>query len=295
MAGVISDPNGPQEWSLSCTERFPTYTASHGNAAESRLAGSSRKPYISTAVAPNGKVVAAATRTEVRIYCSECESDTESERSFASTPAKEIEVHKTPDIKLISRKEEIRAVALSDSLLAVLTYNRLIVYECGASGDVVPEPVVDKTIDQNGKWTPKSLCVSQKRQGRVLSIPSDIWAWIAVGGDGVNSVKLFRLQLDGRWNLQNDRPDLKCTQNMGSMKIVGFSPNQSSSPYASIVVGVTTSNEVYFWDLRKSVLVRQKRTWMPTWRIPGSSIQNVPVSYTKDHFWGLRNRGLTEV
>jgi hypothetical protein len=279
MAGVIFYPNGPREWRPNCTEKFPTYTALHGKVAESRLARSKRKPYFSTAVSPDGKVVAAATLTEVRIYCSKC---------VASTSAKGIGVHKTLDIKFVSKKEKIRAVALSDGLLAVLTYNRLIVYECGANGDVELTAVVDETIDENGTWTPKSLSISQKRQGRVLSIPSDIWAWIAVGGDGVNGVKLFKLLLDGHWILQNDMPVLKCAQNTGLVKIVGFSPNQSSSPYASIVVGVTASNEVYFWDLRKSVPGRPKR--MPTWRIAGSFRQNGPVSHAEDHFWRVTER-----
>jgi hypothetical protein len=275
MAGVMFDENGPREWRPDCTEKFVPYTASHGNAAESRLARSRVTPYVSTAISPNGKVVAAATLTKVRIYCS---------RSVASTSAQGFGVCKTLDIKFVSKKEEIRAVALSDRLLAVLTYNRLIVYECEASGNAMPTAVVDETIDEDGKWTPKSLSISQNGEGREFSTSSYIWAWIAVGGDGVNGVKLFNLIQGRHWILQrNDLPVLKCRQNTGLMKIVGFSPNQSSSPYASIVVGVTTSNDVYFWDLRQSVPGRQTRK--PTWFIAGSSEPNVPVSYSESYFW----------
>ena len=269
MARVMFE--GPEEWIPDCDERFPACTASHGNATESRLARSWGRSYVSTAISPDGDVVAAATLTEVQIYLSEY---------LASTAPRRIHVHTTLKINFVFQKEKIRAVALSDSLLVVLTYNRLIVYGYGEGDDVNPKAVVDEIIDQNDDWTPNSLSISEKNQGRL----DDIWAWIAVGGDGVNGVKLFKLLLKGHWILQrNDMRVLHCTQNTGSVKLVGFSPNQSNSPYTSIVVGVTTTNEVYFWDLRRAGPSHQMM--MPTWRIVRSSIPNVPVSEAEDHFW----------
>ena len=94
---------------------------------------------------------------------------------------------------MLSKDEEIRGIALSNDLIAIITYKRLLVYDeyrekyCEAKGQV-REPVQELRIDQGGTWTPRSLAITQNG---APGDDTDVTASIAVGGQGEGGVKIL--------------------------------------------------------------------------------------------------------
>ncbi|KAF2187485.1 hypothetical protein K469DRAFT_464354, partial [Zopfia rhizophila CBS 207.26] len=212
---------------------------------------------ISTSLSSSGWL-AAATRSKVLLYCLK-----------NMDPPRKVPLDTTIEVTS-SKRERIREIALSDDLLAILTYSHLIVYEYREPGNIERHRVANEQLDQAGAWTPKSLSISQNRSVDEQIARPDIWAWIAVGGQGENAVKIFKFIRDRRWNLQNRKLMLKCASNTGSINFVGFSTNRSSLPEASVIFGITNSNEIHCWDLRKL----SQRDLFSTWQIDGCQKTN---------------------
>ncbi|KAL5376283.1 hypothetical protein PMIN02_011844 [Paraphaeosphaeria minitans] len=160
------------------TERFHVLQASKGISLQTRLLQQKRRfsirdseAFVSTAIAPNGRV-AVATPSEVRLYNIECQNLNKDVTPTASVR-----------LKLLSKGESVRAVAISDDLLAVVTHRRLMVYEYQETGNIEDNSLPEVRIDQKASWTPRSLSILQVD---ATDPDQSAAAWIAVGGEGVN-------------------------------------------------------------------------------------------------------------
>lgn len=252
-------------------EPFGVLSASLGARAETRLQRRplqqryrlplrNSNPIIATALSPSGRL-AVATSSDIRLYDLENQ-----DRAQAMSPSEEF------SIKVQSKNERIRSIAISDDLLAVVTHCRLIVYDYKDAPRVEDSWLEDIPIDQNDSWTPRSVSVMQ-----VLSADArqSAVAWIAVGGEGVNGVKLFQYSYSSGWNADRDfRTILKCPQNTSSVRSVGFSQFVRMDNFT--VFGVTSDNRIFCWDL-------QPRDYgspvtVSGWELDGSSRHNGHVS-----------------
>lgn len=223
------------------TERFQLLSASLHSASKTRLQRERRRlpirdndAFISTAIAPNGWTVA-ATPTEIRLYDVEKQDRT-----------REIKLYTSFRIKSLSKSESIRAVAISEDLLAVVTRSRLIVYEYLEPGDVENNVLEDVRIDQKATWNPRSVSILQVGS----SIPDQsAAAWVAVGGEGVNSVKLYQYSRKTCWNIPHDYSStLRYPRNTGLVNSVGFSTFVRNNYF--VVSAVTSDNRVVCWKVR---------------------------------------------
>jgi hypothetical protein len=219
-------------------EHFRFFSASFGSISKSRLERRwrlglrSTTPDIATAVSSSGWV-AAATATEVRLYSL---NDIDTTR----------EIKKARSIEVKSNGETIRAIAVSHDLLAVVTHTHLRVYEYRESGNMENKLVETRTLDQNQTWTPRCLAIHQR--GCVGS-DSAVSAYVAVGGEGKNGVKLFNYSYKNCWTPHSDRIVLSCIQKTSAVRLVGFSPDRFNSADRFMVIGVTMSSQVYCWNL----------------------------------------------
>jgi hypothetical protein len=187
------------------------------------------KPDIATALCSSGWL-ATASPTEVRLFrISDIDTSRDIKRSFS--------------IEVGSVNENIRGIALSEDLLAIITYKRLIVYAYTEAGDTLVE---SRVIDQSETWTPK--CVAIRQRGSA-GPDNEASAWIAVGGDGKNGARVFKYSYNSCWNAQRDRAILGCSQNTSAINVIGFSPDDPSTGDYVIVFGATTSNRIYCWGL----------------------------------------------
>ena len=220
-------------------EGFRVFSASSGSPSESRLQRPgqlfTKAHDIATAVSPSGWVAACSSK-DVRLH-----NVKEANRS------REIPAERTLTIPLLSRHEEIRAIAISEDILAVITHNRLLVYdEYRTSNDISKCQVEDRLIDHDQSWIPRSVAISQtgKSNGDMASI--------AVGGEGESGVKVFKYVYASGWNAQSDRSILKCPQNNGAIKVVGFSPRRSDAIFGAMVFALTTGSHLYCWAVGRS-------------------------------------------
>ena len=163
---------------------------------------------VATSVSPSGWVAAASTK-HIRLYDAKNSNRNENIRPKATI---------TIDMK--SKREEIRDVAASHDLLAVVTHSRLLVYDDYARSGGIPGNLIElRPVDLDPNWTAKTVSIAQT--GR--PVLGNGQAYVAVGGEGGNGVKVSRYEYAGNcWNASNDRMVLKCPQNIGAIKIVGF-------------------------------------------------------------------------
>ncbi|PVH95365.1 hypothetical protein DM02DRAFT_537496 [Periconia macrospinosa] len=190
---------------------------------------------ISTAVSSTGWL-ATATMTDICLYDLNTQDRT---REFK--PCCEFA------IKMMSKHEKVRAVAISDHLLAVVTHYRLLVYEY-REGEK-PENILPASmrIDVNESWTPKSVAILQAKSSSNMH-QTDV-AWVAVGGEGVNGVKLFMFSKGATcWTAhRNHRITLTCHSATSSIRNVGFSQYLRANRF--IVFGVTSDNRLLCWEI----------------------------------------------
>lgn len=187
-------------------------------------------PVISTAISTRGWLVSATPLT-IRLY-----------DLNGNKHAQEIKWRSESPINLKRKEEKIRAVAISDDLLAVVTQYRLLMYEYGERGtDEIEAP----KIDQNGSWAPKSVSILQVES---VDTRQSAAAWIAVGGEGVNGVKLFQYSRGECWSAQRDyRTTLWCPANTSSLRMVGFSQFVRMNRF--YVFAVTSNDRIFCWHM----------------------------------------------
>ncbi|CAI6334542.1 unnamed protein product [Periconia digitata] len=220
-------------------EHFHTLPPTLGATTEARLQQHRRRLslrdsslVISTALSGTAWL-ATATMTDIVLYDLNSQDRTQDFK-----PQREI------PIKMDSKYEKIRAIAISDHLLAVVTHCRLLVYEYAQDGE---ENLVDDVrIDVNQSWTPKSVAILQAKYSS--NIPQTDVACIAVGGEGVNGVKLFKFSKATCWTAhRNHRIILKCHSATSSIRDVGFSQFIHANRF--VVFGVTSDNRIMCWDV----------------------------------------------
>ncbi|KAF2448377.1 hypothetical protein P171DRAFT_481450 [Karstenula rhodostoma CBS 690.94] len=224
------------------TEQYSMLQASEGTSSQARLLQKKcrfpirdSEAFVSTAIAPNGWV-AAATPSEVRLYnigCQNLDKDV--------TPTKSLR------LKSLSKGECVRAVAISDDLLAVVTHFRLIVYKYQETQDIEDSIEPDVYIDKTASWTPRSLSILQVD---ATDADQNAAAWISVGGEGVNGVKLYQYSRRPHWTwtaLRDCRLTLNCPRNTGLVQSVGFSTYVRMDCF--VVFAVTSENRVLCWKI----------------------------------------------
>lgn len=222
------------------TERFNVIHASKGTSSQTRLQQQRRRfslrdseAFVATAIAPNGWV-AAATRSEIHLYNVETQN-----LLIDITPTASV------CLKSLSKGERVRAVAISDDLLAVVTHFRLIIYEYQETGNVEDNILSEVRIDQRGCWTPRSLSILQVD---AMDTDQSAAAWIAVGGEGINGVKLYQYSRTSCWNApRNCHSTLKCPRNTGLVQSVGFSTFVRANCF--VVFAVTSENRIICWSV----------------------------------------------
>ncbi|KAF2269984.1 hypothetical protein CC78DRAFT_564092 [Lojkania enalia] len=192
-------------------------------------------PDISTAISSSGWL-AAATETSVRLY-----------RVRDVDRTQKLKMDYEVMLPFPAKRERIQEVAISYSLLVILTNRRLLVYEYGPT-DATRDNIFDQVIDMDGKWIPKSVEISQLSS---IEPQRDATAWVAVGGQGQNGIKLFKYVFSNCWSPQEDRVTLQCPENLGSITKIAFSPGSFNRNGLSMILGVTSSNQLHCWDLRQ--------------------------------------------
>jgi len=223
-------PAGPREWSPECLEIFRPYEISGADETSTTTLRSVGRDSITTAISGDGLFVAVATRSKVRVFRLE-------QGSTRQSP-----------VALFRVEEVIRACTIGGGLLAIISYRSLIVYELDENTVTVHEQPLLNEYWREDDWTAKSLAVYHGRHHNAANQDNILWTWVAVGGD--RSVRLFRLSKGTDWTVhQEDQPILGYNRSYGSIKSVSFSPNDSSRPFASLVTGVTDSNQILVWNL----------------------------------------------
>lgn len=258
--------------SSTSTESFNPFAASWNSQIESRLQrpGQLLVPSTddkATSISPCGWVAAASAR-HIRLY------DTKHQNRSQNIPSKAVLA-----IDMKSKREEIRDVAISHDLLAVVTHTRLLVYdEYARSGRIPGNLVEQRIVDQNQAWIPKTVSIAQTGQ----VVYGDGLAYVAIGGEGENGVKVSKYEYRGNcWNVLNDRIVLKCPRNIGAVKTVGFSPLHRNALFGPMVFALTTGNHLYAWRLINSYQPGMQSI-QPDWHIDcnpvGHPVGNLRVS-----------------
>jgi hypothetical protein len=247
-------------------EHFRTLPASLGAITSTRLQKHRRlsmrdsNALISTAISGTGRL-ATATASEIRLYDLESQNHARDIVQYCEFP-----------VKMISKNEKIRAVTISDDLLAIVTHLRLIVFEYRENGKVEDNVLEDLRIDVSEAWTPKSVSILQVKSADTRQSAA---AWIAVGGEGVNGVKLYQYSQTTGWNAhRNHRTILKCPRNTSSIRTVGFSQFVRENKF--FVFGVTSENRIFCWDVGLSDTTNAVTGL--GWELDGNMRQNSLVS-----------------
>jgi len=276
IASTFSRPSARR--SSLAAEHFRVSTASSVSHTESRLQRPrqlfTRAYDVATSISPSGWVATCSTK-QIRLY-----------NAKGANRSREIPTEASFNIPMLSKHEEIRGIALSNDLIAVITHNRLLVYDeyrekCCETKGQVREPVQELRIDQDGTWTPRSLTISQN------GAPGDgteVTASIAVGGEGEGGVKIFRYRYTAGWNAQHDRLVLRCPRNNGAIKVVGFSPCRTDAIFGPMVYALTTGNRLYCWAIGLNPRIGASNRVDPSWHIDCNSSSNERVSNLR---WNL--------
>src|SRR5204863_5717680 len=96
---------------------------------------------------------------------------------------------------------KIRAIALSNDLLAIITYSHLIVFEYRVNGDTDHILVDTRLINRSEAWTPQSVAI---RQVEYVGTGVVRFSWIAVGGQGKHGVKVYKYTYNVGCDAQTD-------------------------------------------------------------------------------------------
>jgi len=191
---------------------------------------------VSTAISGTGWL-ATATPTEVRVYNNNNIDEPGS--------AEKLGYHAIIPLDMSSKAERIKAIALSNDLLAVVTHLRLIVYDYHDLGRVQPIKLYEVCIDQKDTWTPRCVSILQVK---TTDADTKAVAWIAVGGQGVNAIKLYQCSRRTGWNHHYDfQLILKCPHTNGWIRRVGFSMFMDLNSF--VVFSVTSDNRIVCWDI----------------------------------------------
>jgi hypothetical protein len=249
------------------TENFRTFPTSLGSAPiQSRLERRrwlgvrDPTPDICTALSSTGWA-AAASSNEVRLY---------NHKDVNTTR----EIKKSFSVTITPESDRIRAIALSDDLLAIVTHSRLLVYEYRTTG-VIHDLVDSREIDQKQTWTPKSVAIRQRGAVGEQLVAS---AFIVIGGERKTAAKLFSYSYRGNcWCAHSDGPLLHSSSNTASMKLVCFSPHGSDAKDPFLVCGVSTSDVIYLWRVGPN---ERLRTVDPTMVLNCTSGRHSTVSGT---------------
>lgn len=183
MMSISSSSSYPSaRRSSSAVETFPIFTASLGNCTETHLQRSGqrflrRTHDVATSISPSGWVAACSAK-QVRLY-----------NVGSANKSRQIPLHVELSIPL-GKKEEIRSVALTEDLLAVITHMQLLVYD--EYSRETPNLVKAQRVDQDECWIPRSVSISQSGSPSIDRIAT---ASVAVGGEGESGVKLFRYKV----------------------------------------------------------------------------------------------------
>jgi hypothetical protein len=232
-------------------DSFQTFSASKGSESESRLERHRRArkpiPDIATALSPSGWL-ATASYDKVRFY----------RLGDTDRSAREIKENRE-SIKCHREWGKIRAIAISNDLLAIITYSHLIVLEYRVHGNIDQILVDTKLINPSEAWTPQSVAIRQVKNLGAGLVPI---SWIAVGGQGKHGVKVYKYTYSAGWDAQSDRITLSCAQNASSIRLVGFSPDRPNTRDQVIVFGAADSNRIYCWGLGWE---NENRTPEPSW------------------------------
>ncbi|KAF1833516.1 hypothetical protein BDW02DRAFT_640001 [Decorospora gaudefroyi] len=246
-------------------ERFPVLTPTSVSASESRLQRPAQPMFlkthdVATSVSSSGWI-AASSSDQIRLY-NVREAIGEGSRNRKIPPVRTLSI-------ALAKNEEFRAIALSEDLLAVITHDRLLVYdEYRTSPDLARNRLDSRSISQTQTWTPKSVAILQTGTASEGAMAS-----IAVGGEGENGVKVFKYMYTSGWNAENDRPILRCPQNNGAIKVVGFSPPRSDAISVSMVFALTTGNRLFCWAVGGS-LGPSGGSLNPCWHFDCNSTSN---------------------
>lgn len=260
----------PQESSPQPNSWFEAFPASQGPDApiEQHLErprrmsfGSGKSNVIATSVF-SAEWIATSTSDTVRLY--------QRDSLRLTTKLKS----RVPSIPLRQGQgKNIRAIDLSADLLAIITESHLIVYAY-KEVDFLRRPL-EKQIDQGGRWRPKAIKILQNDPD---ATQTEVSAWIAVGGRGVNAVNLFRYSRDApasRWMADNVRIILQCPGNSGSMNLVTFSPPRYNEGNRFLVLGITETSWIHCWKLPP---LGEDASVLPFWRFDVGGGTVAPVS-----------------
>lgn len=273
MSVTSSSGRSAERRSLNFSEHFKSFIASLSSQSDTRLQrpGQRLMPTaddIATSISPSGWVATSSSK-QIRLY-----NVTEANKS------RDISSKVTLLINLLSKHEGIRAIALSEDLLAVITHRRLLVYdEYKLASDLSNNLFDTRYVDNEQCWTPKSVSITQTGTAAMGEGAS---ASIAVGGEGENGVKVFRYTYKNGWNAESDRMILKCPRNNGAVKIVGFSPCRSNAIHGPMAFALTTGNQLYCWLLGRSTKAGVQ-TMQPAWHVDCNSTSNQRVSPLRAH------------
>ena len=250
-------------------EAFRVFTASLGRHSETHLERRgqrffSRAHDIATSISPSGWVATCSSR-QIRLY---------NVRNANAT--REIPIRATLDIQMLEKNEQIRDIALSEDLLAVITHMRLLVYdEYRRNNGDTPVLVQEQRVDANESWTPRSVSVTQNNAPSIDGVAT---ASVAVGGEGQSGVKIFRFRYTQGWNAESQRITLACPNNTGAIKIVGFSPHRVDTLYGPMVFALSTGNHLYCWTVGRNSSPGLTIRLEPSWHVDCNSSNNERVS-----------------
>jgi hypothetical protein len=252
-------------------EGFPGFSASLGSQSETRLKRPgqffSKTHDVATSVSPSGWVAACSPK-DIRLY-----NVKEANRS------QDIGSEHTLTVPSLSKHERIRAVALSEDVLAVVTHERLLVYgEYRTSNDLTHNQIEERRISQNQTWTPRSVAILQMGTGLGALVS------IAVGGEGENGVKIFKYEYTTGWNIQSDHSILNCRRNNGAIKVVGYSPWRNDAIHGSMVFALTTGSQLYCWALGR-IWKSGLSSVDPNWHLDCNTGDNERVSDPHEHVY----------
>jgi len=267
MASSSPNLNGRENRRSDATIGSRTPDISLAGRSEYRVAHHLWTSYISTAISPNGKWLVCATRNEIRMF----------NLGFLTT-GHVLDACQTISSSSLPEHEKIQEVAISQSVVTILTTSSLIVYGISESGKI--DPIHTGSISLGGTWIPHSLNIFE----REWTDPNDrSCGWIAVGGQGETAVKIFSLSWGNCWTMNERAVTLKCTVNTGSIRLVAFSPSLLNDPNHPLIFGVNSSNVIYCWDLRG---LGRRREVDVSWNLEGTSVSGDSVSHHERHIPG---------
>lgn len=266
IASTFSRPSARR--SSLAAEQFRASSASSVSFTESRLQRPrqlfAKAHDVATSISSSGWVAVCSSK-QIRLY-----------NVKAANRSREVPTHTSFNIPMRSKDEEIRGIALSNDLLALVTHTRLLVYdEYRSDQGQTRIPVEERKMDRGDSWTPRSLAISQ------IGTPGNhpgATATIAVGGEREGGVKIFRYRYTAGWNAQHDRLVLRCPWNNGAIKVVGFSPHRTDAIFGPMVYALTTGSRLYCWEIGHNSRVGPGNWVDPSWHIDCNSSSNERVS-----------------